>query len=220
MKICPKCKTHKASSEYHKDHKRKDGLCYQCKQCAIKATALWQKNNKMRNNINTANWAKANPEKVRQSNLRWYYNHRDARLKYSREYQELHYDKRLQQNREWRKNNSQRAKERAHKYYEEKKLSKNISRRIYASLKGNKNGQRWENIVGYTLKQLRCRLESLFSNGMTWKNYGKWHIDHIRPVRCFSFTSMDDIEFKKCWALKNLQPLWAEDNLSKGAKII
>jgi hypothetical protein len=55
---------------------------------------------------------------------------------------------------------------------------------------------------------------------MTWKNYGKWHIDHIRPISSFKITGIDCEDFKKCWSLSNLQPLWAFDNLSKGTKLI
>jgi len=62
------------------------------------------------------------------------------------------------------------------------------------------------------------RFERLFVEGMSWDNIDDWHIDHIRPVSSFTFTSVDDPEFKACWALENLQPLWAFDNMSKGAK--
>ena len=54
---------------------------------------------------------------------------------------------------------------------------------------------------------------------MNWNNYGKWHIDHVRPDRSFNYKSVKDKEFQECWALKNLQPLWAIDNLKKGGKI-
>jgi hypothetical protein len=54
---------------------------------------------------------------------------------------------------------------------------------------------------------------------MTWENYGKWHIDHKRPIASFNFTSYEDPEFKECWALNNLQPMWAKENMSKGNKI-
>lgn len=73
-------------------------------------------------------------------------------------------------------------------------------------------------ILGYTPTQLMHHLESWFTEGMSWDNMGEWHIDHIRPVSSFTFDSMDDPEFKACWALENLQPLWAFDNMSKGAK--
>jgi hypothetical protein len=61
-------------------------------------------------------------------------------------------------------------------------------------------------------------MESLFLEGMSWDNYGKWHIDHIRP--CSSFDLSDTEQQKICFNYKNLQPLWAEDNLRKGAKVI
>ena len=55
---------------------------------------------------------------------------------------------------------------------------------------------------------------------MSWDNYGEWHIDHILPDSSFYYVSTEDDEFKKCWALSNLQPLWAIDNLKKSNKII
>jgi len=83
------------------------------------------------------------------------------------------------------------------------------------SLKRNKNGYHWEKLVGYTLDNLIQHLESQFKEGMTWDNQGKWHIDHIRPIFSFDFDSYKDKEFRQCWALDNLQPLWAKDNLRK-----
>jgi hypothetical protein len=55
---------------------------------------------------------------------------------------------------------------------------------------------------------------------MTWMNYGEWHIDHILPIDSFNFQSYEDYQFKECWSLENLQPLWAIDNIRKGNKII
>lgn len=73
-------------------------------------------------------------------------------------------------------------------------------------------------ILGYTLEELMSHLESKFTEGMTWENYGEWHVDHIIPMSKFEFTTTDDHEFKLCWSLENLQPLWEFDNLSKGAR--
>ena len=53
---------------------------------------------------------------------------------------------------------------------------------------------------------------------MGWENYGKWHIDHKRPMCSFNITSYDCEDFKSCWALNNLRPLWAIDNQVKNGK--
>lgn len=100
------------------------------------------------------------------------------------------------------------------------RLNMNISRVIRKSLHGNKNGHRWELLVEFTLKDLMCHLEKQFAKGMTWSNYGKWHLDHRIPVSRFNFTKPEHIEFKKCWALENLQPMWAKDNYSKNDKLL
>ncbi len=67
--------------------------------------------------------------------------------------------------------------------------------------------------------------ESLFRDGMTWENYGRkqkkgWDIEHKRPIKIFNFSSYEDKEFKECWTINNLQPMWHEENMRKGAKII
>lgn len=72
-------------------------------------------------------------------------------------------------------------------------------------------------LLGYTPKELIEHLEKKLIEGMTFNNYGKvWHIDHIKPESWFNYTNTNDEEFKKCWSLNNLQPLFAKDNFSKG----
>jgi len=93
-----------------------------------------------------------------------------------------------------------------------------MASQIYNALRANKAGRTWETLVGYTLQELKSHLEARFLPGMSWENYGAWHIDHIRPRASFTFTSPEDEGFKQCWALDNLQPLWAADNIRKGHK--
>lgn len=100
------------------------------------------------------------------------------------------------------------------------RLCARISNRIRASLRDGKQGRHWEELVGFTIDDLMAHLQPKLKDGMTWANYGKWHLDHIRPVASFSFATADDPEFRQCWALSNLQPLWAIDNIRKGAKWI
>jgi len=64
--------------------------------------------------------------------------------------------------------------------------------------------------------ELMDYLEKMFTDGMTWDNYGQWHLDHIRP--CASFDLSDVEQRKACFHFTNLQPLWAKDNLIKGTQ--
>lgn len=94
-----------------------------------------------------------------------------------------------------------------------------VSSAMWQALKGNKGGRHWEDLVDYTADELKKHLEKQFTKGMNWKNYGQWHIDHIIPKIAFSYKCPEDPDFKRCWGLENLQPLWAKDNISKGSKI-
>ena len=97
-------------------------------------------------------------------------------------------------------------------------LCNRICNSIRYSLKGNKNGIHWEDIVEWTFEDFKIYMEPLFKFGMTWENHGEWHIDHIRPISSFNITDYDCDDFKKCWSLDNLQPLWASENIKKGNK--
>jgi len=101
------------------------------------------------------------------------------------------------------------------------RLNINISRDINRSLKDNKKGRHWEDLIGYTLDDIKRHLESQFTEGMTWDNYGKngWEIDHRIPLVVFNIQGIKSKGFKKAWALENLQPLWAKDNRSKQDKL-
>lgn len=96
-----------------------------------------------------------------------------------------------------------------------RRIRESVRARIWASLKGASDGALFSRL-GYSADDLVTHLESRFSPGMSWANYGKWHVDHIRPCASFDLTKSDD--FQQCWALANLQPLWAADNVKKGAR--
>jgi hypothetical protein len=86
----------------------------------------------------------------------------------------------------------------------------NLTRYVYL-----KNGKHTDELLGCSIEELKNYLTSKFQKGMTWGNYGKgWHIDHIEPL-CRAKTYK---EFETLSHFTNLQPLWAEDNLSKGNK--
>lgn len=101
-----------------------------------------------------------------------------------------------------------------------RRISATMSTSIHMALKHNKAGMKWEYLVGYSVGELKIHLESMFKDGMSWDNYGEWHIDHIIPKSVFNYKKPNHIAFKKCWGLENLQPLWAKENYIKSNKLI
>ena len=90
--------------------------------------------------------------------------------------------------------------------------------RTWSALKGICKSKSTIKLLGCSIEHLKYHLESQFKLGMSWDNYGKWHIDHIRP--CASFDLRKPIEQRKCFHYTNLQPLWAKENQIKNAQII
>ena len=73
-------------------------------------------------------------------------------------------------------------------------------------------------LLGAPIKDVKKYLESKFVKGMSWDNWGDWHIDHIRPLASFNLKEQE--EQKKAFHFSNLQPLWAKENQSKSAKYV
>jgi hypothetical protein len=98
------------------------------------------------------------------------------------------------------------------------KLADTIRRRTKVALtrKSWKKDTHFVEYIGCTLEELKSHLENQFTEGMTWNNHGKWHIDHIVPLA--SAKTPEEI-YKLCH-FSNLQPLWALDNIRKGDKIV
>lgn len=123
----------------------------------------------------------------------------------------------------WRGNNRERHLEnqrawekRAYRENFDHKLAKTVRCRINDALhKGWKGGKTTE-LLGCSISHLKSWLEFWMKPGMTWENHGEWHIDHKKPCASFDLTKLE--EQKKCFHYTNLEPLWAHDNLSKGAK--
>jgi hypothetical protein len=133
------------------------------------------------------------------------------------------------QRRKWREANREKARLSARAYQKRmflegggQAVSARMSCLVRATMRrvlaGGAGGRSWRSLVGYGPDDLIRHLERQFAPGMTWKNMGRWHIDHIQPVASFRITGTDCPEFKACWSLPNLRPLWAADNLSKSAR--
>ncbi len=88
--------------------------------------------------------------------------------------------------------------------------------KILLVVRGARKSAPATSLCGCSIEALKKYLESKFLPGMTWENRGEWHIDHIRP--CASFDLRDPEQQRQCFHYTNLQPLWAVDNMKKGAK--
>lgn len=104
------------------------------------------------------------------------------------------------------------------KYYSDPqfRLTRVLRARLSAALKNNyKSGSAIKDL-GCSVTEFKIYLESKFLVGMSWSNYGQWHIDHKIALANFDLT--DRKQFCKAVHFTNLQPLWAKENQSKGAK--
>jgi len=154
-----------------------------------------------------------------------YYNENKERIKkqFSKHYfknKEYYAEK----HKEWREDNKEKFNDYSREYERNRyatdiqyKLKKNCRCRMYHALNGvAEKSANTLDLIGCPIEQLKEHLESQFTEGMTWDNYGEWHIDHKTP--CCSFDLTDPKQQRECFNYKNLQPLWAVDNLRKGAK--
>jgi len=197
-KLCKKCNLLKELHFFSKHALTKDGhrnICNSCKKIEhhnhyIKNKSKYFKNNKI--------WKLKNPQKMKS----YYKKSYEKRKEYLKNYKITHRKESAFNQKQRRKNISYN-------------MASILRHRIYMALK-SKNIQKTNkmlNLLGCDIEQFRLHLQSQFQEGMTWENYGKWHIDHIKP--CSSFDLSKENEQQLCFHYTNMQPLWAIDNLRK-----
>ena len=168
-------------------------------------------------------WKKANPEAVAKHQQKYIRNSREKR----KEYRKKNRGRIYEYMKKYREENRKKLAKQRNEYKKIRRikdpifrLNERISNHIRVSLRrGTKNNKHWESLVGYTQGELIIHLEKQFKDGMTWENSKEWHIDHIIPISAFNFSKPEHEDFKRCWSLSNLQPLWATDNVEKSDKL-
>lgn len=138
----------------------------------------------------------------------------------NREYRKKNPETAAEWSRRWAEKNPEKRRAIYRRWAEKpsNKIHFSVTARVYECLKGMKSRRRTEELIGYSFDDLRHHLEKQFVRGMSWDNYGTWHLDHIIPLSSFPITSPDDPGLKLAWALTNLRPIWATENLKKGDK--
>ena len=199
-KVCSKADCHMAGipqpiEGFSKDKSKSDGLKYQCKKCRKEYNA--RPENKERIKAQQAEYDALPESKARKKVY-------DAERNAQPEIKE-------------RRNQQERQRRRDDPAW---RVKRNVSRSIWQALKANgwtKGGSTFDHLP-YSPEGLMEHLEKQFDEHMTRDNYGTyWHIDHIKPHVMFNYDSLDHPDFQKCWALENLRPLKASENMSKGS---
>jgi ribosomal protein L20 len=193
-KFCPNCRTEKIIKEFTKNKSRKDGLNGFCKSC----NKIYRENNKEKRKV----YSVKNKEQILKQQ-KHYYNFNQKRWKIYREKYKQRVNKYLKQ----RRDNDLNFR-----------LETIYRNRINTALRQNSKKSRTLELLGCSIEFLKEHLQKQFKGGMTWDNYGLWHIDHIRPCNSFDLSKAE--EQAKCFNYINLQPLWAIENLEKSDKIL
>jgi sulfur relay (sulfurtransferase) DsrC/TusE family protein len=230
MKCCSSCRIEKNEENFKIIKNRLDSWC---KDCRNDAKRKWRIENVDKMKIYKKKWSDKNSDyqkkyyednKLHLLKYRkdWYLQNKDDVLAQKFDYYVRNREHILQQRKLYYnliKFNSRyiiSRREYMRKFYQKYPYSfacRNILKRTLSYI-GSDKTESTKNLLGYSSLDLKIYLESLFIEGMTWENYGDWHIDHIKPLSKFS----SDVPIDVINSLSNLQPLWASDNLKKSNK--
>lgn len=216
---CKKCGVIKPLTDFHRHPTCVGGRLHSCKKCSIRISVERAKNSE-KDKARKSAWAKnkwlTDPAYVARAKMRGkeYFSREDVK------------SEQRERARRFRSANPDRVKEvrarcRARKKNDPKSILDNrIRSGLNQSLRvkvAKKTGRTYS-VLGYSAAELMAHIERQFLPGMEWSNIGQWHVDHIVPLSSFKYHSTDCPEFKRAWALTNLRPLWAYDNIRKHAK--
>lgn len=212
MKKCSTCQETKPYEEYHKTNRTKDGYKCDCKKC--RSLSAKQFRVKHREKMLEKEKEKRSKESYQNYHKEYYDKNAEKLKKYSKKSMKKLFDKNPE---EFRKKKRDYARELCQKNLNHR-LRGNLRHRMWGVLRGIHKSESSLQLLGCSIEEWKKHLESKFTEGMSWENYGKWHIDHIIPCTFFDLTIKEN-QFK-CFHYSNTQPLWAEQNISKGSKLI
>lgn len=191
-KVCKTCNEAKNLNDFNKHSGMKDGHLNTCKLCR---------------KVYMKKYVNENSEILKEKSKTYYKLNSEKRKEYNKKNAER--NKELRHKRKSHRNKLRREKYKNDINYRLETICRKLIYRCFIS-----KSDRTYNLLGYTTEQLKKRIEFNFKDGMSWNNYGEWHIDHIKPVCAFD----KDISPNIINALCNLRPLWASDNMSRNNK--
>lgn len=183
---------------------------------------VWNKEHPEKLRVAVRCYRVAHPDRVKEMSKK----HRENRQEKGRLECRIYYgknrEKELERHRRYRIANRDKLRRASNQRYAKNvnhRIRTILAARIHDVLNGLQKVDKTMHLIGCSMEQLKARLASQFKTGMAWDNYGYrgWHVDHIRP--CASFDLRDPEQQRLCFHYTNLQPLWAEENQQKGAKL-
>jgi len=219
MKCCSKCNIHKDNSEFGKDKSRKDNLTPYCNECRI---IIRKKNSKSISEYNK-NYIKENYEKILSQKKSYRDNNKEEISKNKNNFYLKNREILLKKQKDYYNNNKEKINNNV-----KIKRKNNIMFKLiesyrsrtnnFSKLKSIPKNKTTMEMIGLTPNQFKIYIESLFSDGMCWDNHSRngWHIDHIIPLS----SAKCEEDLYKLSHYTNLRPLWSEENLRKGNKLI
>lgn len=241
MKTCSKCGESKDDNAFNTRDKNKNILRKECKKCASRLHKDHYIKNSEKIKKRVSYYKQQNPEKIKERVKKYYEKNKEELYAISRKYKEEHKKETREYLISYKKKNREKILEHKRNFYQRHKeeilksnaayRNERIKQDVSLKLRTYQRARIWRvlrtnnciskkltmELVGCTKDELKSYLESLFITGMTWDNYGKWHIDHIIP--CAAFDLSDPEQQKECFHYTNMQPLWARDNLMKSDKM-
>lgn len=247
-KTCRGCLEKLSLDDFGIDRATRDGRTTRCRPCRRAESAAYRSANVEKVRAAVRRWAAKNSEKRRayqqrvaehrrEYNREWQRRNSARCRQKARDYRQRHPDRVAACVRRYRQENPERVREMKRKWNRENndkvrahgvkrradpkyRIEASFRARLHQTLtRGSKNAPMFA-LLAYSSHELRARIASQFLPGMSWENYGDWHIDHIVPLSAFRYSTPGDPDFRRAWALTNLQPLWAQDNFRKHARII
>lgn len=204
-----------------------------CVACTSVRGKLWVAENLDRHKEWQKKWNEENKERLAEINRKWQLENKDKTKANNLRWKERNREKYLAARNARCKTEEIKKTRREYdrkRYHEKRKLDpayrihmmmrREVARHIKGLTKPKKEIP-WEELVGYSKDDLVSRLKQTIPDGYTWQDYldGKLHLDHITPCVAFNVVTVEDIDFRRCWALSNLQLLPGSENCRKGAKL-
>jgi hypothetical protein len=243
MKKCKRCNIEKDEINFSKNRQSPDGLCNWCKLCISEYRKEYSILNADKISKDKKEYYQENKEYLIGQAKNYYQEHKEEKKEYDKNRYYADVDASRQTHREYYYNNKEVCIERTTKYsnlqYKTNpvfKLRNRVSCEIKRALKkvgSSKMGHSVLEYLPYTIQELKEHLENQFEPWMNWDNHGKydvktwndtdqttwtWNMDHIIPQADLLYSSMEEENFQRCWALENLRPLSAKQNILDGTQ--